>query len=61
MSSSRVALPNVLEWSVALQNVREWSGDPPECPGVVRKPSRMSERSSRMSGSCREALTNVRE
>ena len=26
----------------ALPDVREWSGCPPECPGVVRRPSRMS-------------------
>ena len=25
-------------------DVREWSGGPPECPGVVGRPSRMSER-----------------
>ena len=41
----------------ALSGVREWSGDPPECPGVVRRPSWMSASSRetpRMSGSCRE-------
>ena len=32
---------------------REWSGGPPECPGVVERPSRMS-------GSCREALPYIR-
>ena len=32
----------------------EWLGDPPKCPGVVRRPSRMS-------ASCRVTLPNVRE
>ena len=27
---------------LALPNVQEWSGDPPVCPGVVGRPSRMS-------------------
>ena len=55
----------------ALPDAWEWSGGPPECPGVVGKPSRMSGkpsqspgvvgRPSRMSESCWEALTDVRE
>ena len=47
--SCRVALPDVRE---AFPVIREWSGGPLGCPGVVG-------RSSRMSGSCREALTDV--
>ena len=57
--SGREALPDVLEWSGVvrsgredLPNVREWSGGPPECPGVVRRPSRRS-------GSVREAIPDV--
>ena len=42
--SGRLALPEVLKWSV----------DPPECPGVVGRPCRMSR-------SGREALPDVRE
>ena len=38
----------------ALPDVREWSRDPPGCPGVVKRPSRMS-------GSGRESLTGVRQ
>ena len=38
----------------ALPNVREWLGCPPECPGVVGMPFRMS-------GSGRESLSDVRE
>ena len=26
----------------SLPDVREWSGYPPECPGVIGRPSRMS-------------------
>ena len=37
-----------------LTNVREWSGGPPECLGVVRRPSQMS-------GSGLEALLDVWE
>ena len=63
--SGREALPNVREWSgcppgcqgvvgVALPEVREWSGGLPGCSGVVG-------RTSRMSGSGREALPDVQE
>ena len=38
----------------AFPNIREWSGDPPECPGVVGRPSQMS-------GSGRVFLPDVRE
>ena len=38
----------------ALPDVREWSDGPPECPGVVGRPSWMS-------GSGRVALPDVRE
>ena len=54
-----------------LPDVCDWSGDPPGCPGVVGRPSRMSGRSRetlqmsgrpfRMSGSGQEALSDVRE
>ena len=37
----------------AFQDIRESSGGPPVCPGVVGKPSRMS-------GSGREVLPDVR-
>ena len=36
-----------------IPNVREWAGVPSGCPGVIRRPSRMS-------GSDREALPNIR-
>ena len=55
-------------------DVRQLSGDPPDCPGVVGVPpgclgvvgrlswmSLIGGRPFRMSGSCREALPNVRE
>ena len=55
----------------ALPVVREWSGDPTECPAVVRSPpgclgvvgrlSQMSRSPYGMIGSGREALLNVRE
>ena len=38
----------------SLPDVLEWSGGPPGCPGVVGK-------TSRMSGSGREILLDVRE
>ena len=38
----------------ALPDVREWSGVPPGCPGVVVRPSRLF-------GSGRATLTDVRE
>ena len=37
-----------------LPDVQEWSGGPPGCLGMVRRPSEMS-------GSCRDAVTDVRE
>ena len=37
-----------------LLDVREWSGGPPECPGVVGRPSRKSRIG-------REALRHIRE
>ena len=45
----------------ALPEVREWSGDPPECPGVIGRPSRMSGSPCRMFGRGRLALSDVRE
>ena len=45
----------------ALPEVREWSGDPQGCPGVVRRPYRMSARPSRIFGSGRKTLPDVRE
>ena len=48
----------------ACPDVQEWSGGSPGCQGVVLIPSRMSGvvgRPSRMFGSGREALQNVRE
>ena len=50
-------------WEV-LSNVREWSGNPPRCPRVIERSSEMSGsvwEASRMSGSCREDLPDVRE
>ena len=44
-----------------LPDIREWSSNPPECPKVVEKSSRMFGRPSRMSGSVRKDLPNVRE
>ena len=40
--SGRETLPVVPEWWEALLDVREWLGGPPEYPGVVRRPPRMS-------------------
>ena len=67
-NNCREAIPEVRE---ALPDVRELSGGsprssggPPGCPGVVRTHSRMSlwgGRPFRMSGSCREALPNMKE
>ena len=67
----RETLLDVQECSEALPNVCEWLGDPskclgvpPECPGTVVRPSRMSacdREPSQMSGSGREALPDVRE
>ena len=48
------ALTNIYKWSGTLPDDRDWSGDPPRCPGVVGKPSRMSR-------SGREALKDVQE
>ena len=57
----------------AFPDVREWSKDYPECPGVVRRHSRMSKcgrrptrvsrsgrKACRMAGSVRKAIPNVR-
>ena len=49
--SDRETLPDVQE---ALPDVQECSEGPPRCPGVVKRPFRMS-------GSSREALPDVRE
>ena len=61
-------LPDVWEWSRgplgclgALPDVREKSGCPPRCLGVVRRPSGMAGRPSRMSGSGRDVILDVRE
>ena len=58
--------PSRMSWSgwEALSYVREWSGGPPGCPGVVKRPSRMSgsgREAHRMSRSGLKALTDVRE
>ena len=45
------ALPDVWDGREAIPNVRKWLGVPPGCPGVVRRPSRMS-------GSGRKAISN---
>ena len=52
--SGRKTLPAVWEWWEALPDAWELSGGPPGCPGVVGWPSRMS-------GSVRKALPDVRE
>ena len=62
--SGQEAFPDVRKWSgdprmfrsgrESLADVREWSGGPPGCPGVVGRPSKMS-------GSGREGLLDVRE
>ena len=46
---------------VALPDFWAWSGCPPRYPKVVGWPFRLSRRPSRMSGSGREALLDVRE
>ena len=48
------AFPDVPEWWEDLPNIREWSVGPPKCPCVVGRPSRLS-------GSGREALLDIRE
>ena len=72
--SGREALPDVRLWSGTLPVVLDWCGRHPGCPGVVVTPSRKYEsgrealpkclvvvgRLSQMSGSCREALPDVR-
>ena len=45
----------------SLSDVRKWSGVPPGCLRVVRRPSQMSGRPSRMSRSGRKALPDVRK
>ena len=60
----REYLPDMQERLVALADVREYSGGPSGCPGRVGRPSRMSAvvgSLSRMTGSDREALPDVRE
>ena len=52
--SCRQTLMDVPEGREALPDVQQLSGGPPECPEVVRRPSRMS-------GSSREDLSGVRE
>ena len=62
--TSRMALTNIREWLggppeypsfwEALPDVRKWSGGHPGCPRVVGSPSCMS-------GSCREAVSEVWE
>ena len=41
--------------------VREWSRDPPKCPGVFRKPSRMFESGRKALLDVREALSDVQK
>ena len=43
----------------ALSNVRDWSGVPPGCPGVVERPSGMSENGRETLPDIREALSDV--
>ena len=45
----------------AVPNFRQWFRGPPGCPGVVGKPSRKFGRPSRISGSVRKALPDVRK
>ena len=45
----------------ALGDVREWSGDPPGCPGVVGRHSRMSGSGWETFPDVREAHPDVRE
>ena len=62
--SGRDGFPDVRERLGGPQDVREWSRRPPGCLVVVGRSSRMSRvvwKPSRMSGSGREALSDVRE
>ena len=52
--SGQETIPDVREWSRVFPDVWKWTGGPPKCPGVVG-------RSTRVSGSGREALTGVLE
>ena len=54
----REALPAVRE---SLQGVREWPGDPPGCPGVIGRLSRMSRSGRQALSDVRESLPDVRE
>ena len=62
--SGRDALQVVQEWAEFSPNVYGWSAGPPGCPGVVGRPYRTSGidvSTSRMSGTGRETLLDVRE
>ena len=62
--SGRETLPNVREWWEPLPDVWQLSGNPSECSREVGGPfgcSRVVWRPSRMSGSGREALLDVRD
>ena len=62
--SGQEVIPHFREWSVgppggqavvgSSSRIREWSGDPHGCQAGLGRPSQMS-------GSCREALTDVKE
>ena len=61
IGSGRETLPNVRK---TLMDIQEWSFGPPECPGVVKRPSRMSERGRVSVPDVREwsgGLPNVRK
>ena len=57
----REALPVVREWSEAFPNVREWLGIYPRCPGGTTGCLVVVGWHFRMSGSCREAIPDIRE
>ena len=45
----------------SLSDNQKWSGGPPECPGVVEMPSRMSVSDRETLPNVREALPDVRK
>ena len=69
--SCRETLLNVPDWWEAFPDIQQWSRGPPECPGVVGRPSqmsgsyrealRMSRKPSQMSRSGREAVPHLRK
>ena len=61
LSDVQQALLDVWEWSGESPSCPGWAGDPSECPEGPPKYPEVVSSPSRMSGSGREALSDVRE